>query len=146
MQPQPPPPYYPPPGIPSPDDENLRLLTLFHYIYAGLQLAASIFGLSFVGFGTILTFSPEMQKNAEVPPALVGSAFVIIGVIIIAVIVAFAFLTYYAGKSIKQRTRHTFCIVVACLNCLSMPLGTALGIFTIVILTKPSVKLLFRPA
>jgi len=47
-------------------------------------------------------------------------------------------------RSIAAKKRHLFCLVMAGLMCvLCNPLGTVLGIFTIVVLMRPSVKALF---
>ena len=39
-----------------------------------------------------------------------------------------------------QRRNRSFCFVVACLSCFNVPLGTILGIFTILVLNRPSVQ------
>lgn len=49
-----------------------------------------------------------------------------------------------AGRGLKQRTKYTYCLVVAGISCIFMPLGTVLGVFTIVVLTRPGVKALFE--
>ena len=38
------------------------------------------------------------------------------------------------------------CLVVGALECMMMPFGTVLGVFTLIALTKPSVKALFADA
>ena len=48
-----------------------------------------------------------------------------------------------AGRSIKRRKRHAFCLVVAGLSCFFMPFGTILGVFSLIVLNRPSIKLLF---
>ena len=48
--------------------------------------------------------------------------------------------TALAGRYLKQRRRYIFCFVIACLNCLHFPFGAALGIFTIIVLLRPSVQ------
>ena len=50
---------------------------------------------------------------------------------------------YLTGSSLKQRRRRTLCFVVACLMLPSFPLGTILGVFTIIVLRRPSVQELF---
>jgi hypothetical protein len=49
-----------------------------------------------------------------------------------------------AGRSLAARKRYTFCIIVAAISCTFFPLGTALGVFTILVLSRPSVKALFE--
>jgi len=44
---------------------------------------------------------------------------------------------------LKRRVSYTFCLVVAGIECILMPFGTVLAVFTIVVLMKDSVKALF---
>jgi hypothetical protein len=49
-----------------------------------------------------------------------------------------------AGRSLARRKRYLFCLIVAGTMCVMCnPLGTVLGVFTIVVLLRPSVKELF---
>jgi len=48
-----------------------------------------------------------------------------------------------AGKSLARHKHYTFCLVVAALECSFLPFGTVLGVFTIIVLVRPSVKQLF---
>jgi len=51
-----------------------------------------------------------------------------------------------AGLKLKRRQSYTFCFVVAAIECALMPMGTILGVFTLLLLYKPEVKELFRPS
>ena len=53
--------------------------------------------------------------------------------------------TAYAGRCISRRQKYTFCLIAAGLNCMHMPIGTILGVFTLIVLTRDSVRQLFRP-
>ena len=53
-------------------------------------------------------------------------------------------LVLLAGRALAARRRRGFCIVVAAIECMMMPLGTILGIFTIIVLARPSVVALFE--
>ena len=50
----------------------------------------------------------------------------------------------FAGRSIKNRRRYTFCLIVAALSCLFMPFGTVLALFDFIILSRPTVKATFE--
>ena len=50
-----------------------------------------------------------------------------------------------AGRKLAVRRSYTYCLVVAGIECLFMPFGTVLGVFTIIVLIRPSVKALFEP-
>jgi hypothetical protein len=48
-----------------------------------------------------------------------------------------------AGRKLDRRTGHLYCLVIAGLECFFMPFGTVLGVLTILVLIRPSVKLMF---
>src|SRR4051812_40953640 len=52
-------------------------------------------------------------------------------------------LILYSRICIKERKHRTFSLVMAVVNCLCIPFGTALGVFTLIILQRPSVKALY---
>lgn len=48
------------------------------------------------------------------------------------------------GRLIRVRRGRMFCFIVGCLTCLAfIPIGTVLGVFTIVLLSRDDVKSLF---
>ena len=55
-----------------------------------------------------------------------------------------AVLVLVAGRKIAKRKSLLFCQVIAGLLCVLMPLGTALGVFTLIVLMRPTVKQLFE--
>jgi hypothetical protein len=48
------------------------------------------------------------------------------------------------GWAIHRRKWHLYCMVISGLLCISFPLGTALGVFSIITLSKPEVRKLFE--
>jgi hypothetical protein len=56
-----------------------------------------------------------------------------------------AILMIVAGRKLARRASRLFCLVVAGIECIFMPFGTILGIFTIIVLMKEPVKELFGP-
>jgi hypothetical protein len=52
-------------------------------------------------------------------------------------------LIIHAGLCLSRRRRPTFCMIIAAINCIFVPIGTVLGVFTILVLSRPSVKELF---
>lgn len=132
------------------DEEQLRLLTIFHYVYGGLTACFSSIFLVHFFIGLAATLNPGALSSGGGPtdPGMgpLGAIFMFVGGGAVLLGWTLAALTALAGKRITQRTGHTFIFVMAILNCLSMPFGTALGVFTIVVISRPSVKALFHPA
>ena len=55
-------------------------------------------------------------------------------------------LNLLSGIFIRKRKHHVFSLIVAGFNCLHFPLGTALGVFTFVVLLRDSVQNMYRAA
>lgn len=128
------------------DEEHLRLLSIFHYIVGGITGLCACFPLIHLVVGLGLLLAPEELSNSEHssgPDRLVGLFFTLFAGAFIIVGWAFAIATAYAGRCLARRENRTFCFVVAAVNCLNTPIGTVLGVFTIVVLMRPSVKELF---
>lgn len=56
---------------------------------------------------------------------------------------ALALLTILSGVFIRRQKYRTFSLVIAGLSCLMVPFGTVLGVFTLVILSRESVRQLY---
>jgi len=59
--------------------------------------------------------------------------------------VLFAVATFFTGLFMLQKKNRTVCIIGAAIGCLSVPLGTALGIWALLTLLDKKTKLLFEP-
>lgn len=130
------------------DQEHLRLLTIFHYVLAGLAALFACFPLIHVGLGLVLALAPEKMSNpgGVPPPPFIGWFFVILGSLFILAGWAYAVGVFVAGRCLGQRRRLLFCQVMAGIECLFMPFGTVLGVFTLIVLLRPSVQALFKAA
>jgi hypothetical protein len=68
------------------------------------------------------------------------AAFVVFYITMGVLITAIAAANFMSGWFIKKRKNKTFSLVVAGFNWFNIPLGTLLGVFTIVVLMRPSVQ------
>ena len=128
----------------SQDAEHLRLLSIFHYVVAGMQALFACFpiihfvigALSFIGMGPF-----GKPGEGRLPGMLFGGFFMLFAGGFILAGWSLAVCLVVAGKSLRQRKRYTFCLVVAGIEAaMCMPFGTVLGVFTIIVLLRPSVK------
>jgi len=136
------------------DAEHLKLLAIFHFVGAGL----AVMGLCFLAFHyammrTIMDQAaaqaaahPPRLNHSQQPPfnpeeffavfkwfyAVMGTFFVACGV-----------LNLLSGRFILRRKNRTFSLIVAGFNCIHVPLGTVLGVFTFVVLLRSSVEELY---
>jgi len=139
---------------PNEDAQHVKLLSVFHYVMAGLTAVGGAFMgayFVFVGyiFNTVIPSIPPPPSSGGGPPpppmptAGVGQFFGIFGGVMCLFIFGIAVLYFLCGRWLAARRNHSFCFVVGCLSCLSIPLGTVLGVFTIVVLQRPGVRWLF---
>ncbi len=133
------------------DEEHLRLLTIFHYVCAGLAALFACIPIIHLVLGLVMVLAPHIfGPGKNQPPQFLGLFFVGFAMAIIALGWTFAALLAWTGRCLARRVHYTFCFVMACVACLFQPFGAVLGVFTIVVLLRPSVKQLFgqtaRPA
>lgn len=121
----------------SEDEQHLRLLAIFHYVVGGLACLFACFPIIHLVIGVAVM----AQGGGE--GALVGTFFVVIALAIILAGWALGAAIVYAGVCLGNHMRHTYCLVMAAVECIFMPVGTVLGILTIIVLMRPSVKRLF---
>lgn len=121
--------------------EHLRMLSIFHYIVGGITALFSLFPVIHLVIG--LAMVTGRLEGADPEARFFGWIFVIFAGIVIACGMTLAGFIVYAGRCLQQQRRHMLCMVVAALSCMMIPFGTVLGVFTLVTLTKPSVKALF---
>lgn len=134
------------------DLEHLRLLSIFHYVVGGIIALFGCFPLIHLTMGIVFLTMPippqsgnfPDQQNPEMIFRLMGAAFVIIPLIIIALFWTLAICTILAGRNLARHQKYTFCLVVAAIICVFMPFGTVLGVFTIIVLLRESVKNIFN--
>jgi len=123
------------------------LLAIFHFVVAGLTALAALLPVIHLCLGLVMIFGGKHFNGAGgPPPALLGWFFVVFACVFITLGLAMAGVILCAGLSLSKRKHYTFCQVVACIECLMLPLGTVLGVFTLVVLDRPSVKVLFGRA
>ncbi|GHB90278.1 hypothetical protein [Cerasicoccus arenae] len=142
-----------PPALPGSQDEDyLKSLSLAYYIVGGILAFFSLMPIMHMVMGLlILTGGLEQMTNDMAnanppfpfPPKLFGWLFFFGGTFFVIFGEAVAISIICAGRFIKQRRNYTFTFVIACIACVFFPIGTALGIFTIILLTRPNVKSLY---
>jgi len=140
----PPPQWLPPPDQLNRDSEHLRLLSIFHYVLAGIVGLCACIPLIHVTIGVLMVSGRfPLDGGGQGPPPEFGWIFVIMGSVFVLGGWTTAILLLSAAGRLRKRRNWTYCFVVACIGCLFMPLGTVLGVFTILTLSRPTVKAMF---
>ena len=110
---------------------KIRTLSVLWFVYAGFSVLLGFFGLAFAHAFFAGVFGNWM--NGPIRPNLLGP---VLMRFVWAAVVFRAVLCAVAGWGLMQRTQwgRIFAIVAAILSLIKFPLGTALGIWTLVVL------------
>jgi hypothetical protein len=127
------------------DTENLQLLAIFHYVVAGVAALLSFLPIFYSAIGGFLLYAARHPGpgNAEPPPEVLGWIFIGLGALFFLAGITMAICVLIAGRCLSRRKCYSFALVMACIECLFVPFGTILGVFTIIVLSRESVKALF---
>lgn len=123
--------------------EHLRLLRIGYFISAGTTGFFACFGMLYALMGVFVT---TMLKHATYtagqrpPPEFMGWFFGAVGLGMTVFFGTGTLLKLRAARCIRLRTSHGFCVAIAVISCLEIPYGTALGILSFMVLSRPAVK------
>lgn len=126
------------------NEQHLKLLSIFHYVVAGLTALFACFPVFHLAIGlSMLSGGFGEMPEEDFPFQIFGLIFVLIPAAIILAGWALAGAMAATGYFLSRRTHYMFCQVVAGIECIFIPFGTVLGVFTIVVLVQPQVKAMF---
>ena len=133
------------------DADHLKVLSICHYVWGGVTALWSMCGLFYVFMGVAFANDPSAFNNSNAgsgagnppPSPFVGYMFMGMGTAIVLFGSLVGGLTIYSGRCIARRKGRTFSLVMAGINCLSVPVGTVLGVFTFMVLTRDSVRAVY---
>ncbi len=128
------------------DKEHLRLLSIFHYVVAGIAALFAMFPLIHLFMGLAMFSGAMHSGHDDGPLTFIALIFTVLPLMLIFLGLTGAAMLVKAGRNLQNREQHTFCLVIAGLCCMFAPFGTVLGVFTIIVLIRPSVKELFEGA
>jgi hypothetical protein len=126
------------------DEQYLKLLSIFHYVVGGLAGLFACFPIIHLVVGLGILISSLTSSSHNGPPALIGLFFVVFAVGFILIGWTFAICIMIDGRFIATRKHYMFCLIMAGIECMFSPFGTVLGVFTIVMLVRPTVKASFE--
>ena len=130
----------------NPEDASkyLQYLSIGHYILGAFIALIGCFPIIHLVMGIAFTVASlsSPQPGAEVF-GVVGPVFALFALGIIGLIWTVAGLVIATGRFLSQRKNHLFCLVVCFVEAFFAPVGTVLGVLTIIILIDDATKSTF---
>ncbi len=128
------------------DLQHLKWLAIGYYIMSGLFVFFALFSLIFLFFGVLFLTTDILQESGNPDHAsyIFGTLNILISLIFITVSAIMTFLSIRAGRNLKRQENYKFCLIIAGIMFLFQPFGIVLGILTIIVLMRDSVKELFE--
>lgn len=93
-----------------------------------------------LGLPPSATAPPAASAPAPFPKEIIP-IFIIFYLAMGVFLVALCVCNALSGHYIRKRKNRIFSFIIAGINCMHFPLGTALGVFTFIVLTRESVKM-----
>ena len=129
------------------DEQHLSLLSIFHFIVGGMTGLFSclpIFHLAF-GIAIICGALDSAGGTKDHIPHFIGWFLALFALVFILIGWSLTITIISAGLKLKRRKNWLYCMIIAGIECVMFPFGTVLGVFTIIVLMRDSVKMLFQP-
>jgi hypothetical protein len=126
------------------DLDQLKLLGILHTIWGVLAiLFGLLFGILYIGIGAAAAASPSSTTEDQMSSGAVGGIFIVLGIVFLVAALIYGILMLIAGGKLRKQRGYGFCFFVAIVDLLGFP-SIILGIFTLIVLSRPTVKELFR--
>jgi hypothetical protein len=130
------------------DLEQIKTIGIFTFVYAGVSALFAFFPVIHLTIGISMLngslFGGSAPTNTEFPINIFALMFTIIPAVLILSGLIYAIALAILGNFLLKKKHYLYCMIMAGISCAFVPFGTVLGIFTIILLQRPSVKELFN--
>ncbi len=119
---------------------HLPTLSVLHYVYGAFLCVSGLAAVLIIGLGTFLNSELITENGGEPVPDVIVGFIQAFGMMILIMVELWGVLNLLSGYWIGRRTNRTASMIIGALNCLSVPIGLALGIFTLITLSSKEVE------
>lgn len=119
---------------------HISVLSVLHYVFGTLICVGGLFLLFFVALGGFLSSDWLAEQSNEPPPLWLGGFLQTLGWVLFIFAEIWGVLNIVSGYNISVRKGRTLSFVTAALNCLNVPFGLGLGIYTFIALSDAQVR------
>ena len=129
------------------DDDQLDLLGIFHYLAGWAGVIGLVIGQSYaIGGFAMLSDPQKYTADGRMAPdeiGILGMLMIVGGAVGAAIAGMMTLFMAWSGYCLRKRRNRVLSMLVAVVSCLCFPLGTVLGILTLIVLNRPAVKAIY---
>ena len=122
------------------DANHVKLLGQFHYVLGCITIVLAFCPSIHVTLGILALTGSLKDANDKPMPMIFGIMFTVFPALVMVGGWVLGGLMLYTGRLLRSYRRLTFCQVIAGIECIFMPLGTVLGVLSLIVLSRPSVQ------
>ncbi len=119
---------------------NLHTLVVLHYVYGAFVCLTGTVLLMLVVIGSAMHGGDFLGQGTDPPPHWVGGFLQGLGLLLFVFVESIGVMNIISAGLISKRKGRTFTYVTAALNCLNIPFGLALAIFTFIAMGDKEVR------
>jgi hypothetical protein len=120
--------------------KHLPILSILHYVYGACLCVGGLAAVFIIGVGAFLSSDLLAADDGEQVPTWVGGIIQAFGTTILLLVELWGVLNLLSGYWIDRGINRTGSMIIAAMNCLSVPIGLALGIFTLITIASKEVE------
>lgn len=122
------------------DLNHLKILGIIHTVWGVLAiLCGLVFGILFIALGA----NPNVEISGNLSPSDAHQLFLRLGIVAIVLTSIYGILMMMAGGMLRKQRGYGFCFFISILDLFGFPI-IVLGVFTLIVLIRPTVKQLFK--
>lgn len=119
---------------------HLSTLSVLHYVFGTLICIGGLVMLSIVLVDGFLSSDWLAEQSNDPPPVWLGGFLQTLGWVLFIFMEIWGILNILSGYNISVRRGRTLSFVTAALNCLNVPFGLGLGIYSFITLSDVQVR------
>ncbi len=119
---------------------DLKVLSICYYIHAGTVAFSALFCLAYASFLSVIFNAIPTGTGKNAMPEQIKTLIATLLVAVSILTIVAAIVTFLCARFLPRTRNRGFCYVVAAVTCLAIPYGTALGVFTFLVLARPEAK------
>ncbi len=122
-------------------EKYLKLIAIFNYVLGIQTILISLVLILHLSIGIAMILNPDFFGDDFI---FMGYSITLLSLLIILLGITLGIVQICSGRRLSKRCSYKFSFIVAVIQCLNIPIGTVIGVFTITLFKNDQVKKLYH--